>query len=68
MGDEDTCWKCMGEGAWHDCGEDCCPCARPWEDDLVTCDECGGSGEITRVVFFDDFLDDEPAPGAKGGA
>lgn len=26
-----SCWKCMGDGGWHDCGEDCCCCADPEE-------------------------------------
>lgn len=36
--DDDCCPDC------HDCGEDTCCCLNPDEDDLVTCDECGGRG------------------------
>lgn len=38
-----TCHYCHGEGGWHDCGEDCCPCADPDID--VICPECEGDGE-----------------------
>ena len=40
----ETCWKCMGEGGFHECGEDTCACLAP--DDLdVICAECHGEGE-----------------------
>lgn len=44
MNDE-TCWQCGGEGTWHSCMDDCCPCLEP--EDNTTCDECGGSGYLT---------------------
>lgn len=34
----------MGDGGWHDCQEDCCACLEPELN--VTCDECGGDGEL----------------------
>lgn len=34
----------MGEGEWHDCGEDCCSCLEP--EPNVTCDVCDGTGEL----------------------
>jgi hypothetical protein len=37
------CWQCHGEGGWHDCGEDCCPCLDKEEIDTL-CDECDGEG------------------------
>lgn len=37
------CWSCHGEGGWHDCGEDCCPCLDK-EEITVDCDECDGEG------------------------
>jgi hypothetical protein len=37
-----SCWKCMGEGGFHDCGEDCCPCLEPELNEL--CEECDGEG------------------------
>ena len=47
--DPQPCWRCHGDGGWHDCGEDCCPCLYP-EDrtspDWITCPECGGTGEL----------------------
>jgi hypothetical protein len=43
-GDEDDgCWRCHGEGGWHDCGEDSCCCginAELINDDWVWCPEC----------------------------
>ncbi len=38
-----NCWQCHGEGGWHDCGEDCCPCLDKEEID-ERCDECDGKG------------------------
>jgi hypothetical protein len=40
--DREPCWHCLGEGGFHDCGEDCCPCAEP--DLNEDCDECDGVG------------------------
>jgi hypothetical protein len=42
--DDDCCWRCHGEGGWHDCGEDCCCCLDPEaiDENWVWCDECGG--------------------------
>lgn len=47
-GDWETCWYCHGEGGWHDCGEDCCPCPYPRIN--VVCPECRGRGsyEVPR--------------------
>lgn len=42
--DSETCWHCFGEGGFHDCGDDCCPCAEPELN--VTCEECKGTGRI----------------------
>lgn len=44
--ERESCWACHGEGYVHDCGEDCCCCANPEEDDCYPCQECGGSGEL----------------------
>ena len=38
------CYQCNGEGGYHDCGEDCCPCADPEGDLNVDCDVCQGEG------------------------
>lgn len=32
----------MGDGGWHDCGEDTCCCLEPELD--TPCDECLGEG------------------------
>lgn len=40
----ECCWYCMGDGGFHDCGEDCCPCAE--QDPNEICTECGGSGKL----------------------
>ena len=44
--DDEPCFKCFGDGGWHDCGEDCCSCANPDDDYWVECDECHGEGRI----------------------
>lgn len=36
------CWHCLGEGGFHDCGEDCCPCLHPDLDLNQPCPECKG--------------------------
>lgn len=38
------CWQCQGEGGFHDCGEDCCPCLEPELDLNEKCQECDGQG------------------------
>lgn len=43
--EEEACWYCMGDGGWHDCGEDVCCCRFP--QDNVGCPECGGTGFIS---------------------
>lgn len=37
------CWQCFGDGGWHDCGDDCCPCLDK-EEITRDCDECNGQG------------------------
>jgi hypothetical protein len=44
--EEQVCWTCHGDGFYHDCGEDTCCCANPDEDDIYTCEECGGTGYV----------------------
>lgn len=39
-----SCWHCLGEGGFHNCGDDCCPCAEPELDLNETCVECHGEG------------------------
>ena len=39
----DGCWRCHGEGGWHDCGEDSCCCginAELVNEDFFLCPEC----------------------------
>lgn len=38
----ESCWSCMGEGGFHDCGEDTCCCLRPKLN--VLCEVCKGEG------------------------
>ena len=42
----EDCPGCGGAGTYHDCGEDCCPCAAPDEDCRVECPECQGEGRV----------------------
>jgi hypothetical protein len=42
----ECCDACGGDGFYHDCGDDTCCCLNPDTDDLVNCDECGGSGHV----------------------
>ena len=46
--DDDCCWRCHGEGGWHDCGEDCCPCADPeaFDENWIWCPECNGRSAL----------------------
>ncbi len=39
--DDEACWRCHGEGGFHDCGEDTCCCL---DQDEITdiCPECHG--------------------------
>ena len=46
--DDDTCPRCHGEGGWHDCMEDCCPCLDK-EEITHWCPDCGGSGYLPRA-------------------
>lgn len=41
--DGEPCWHCLGEGGFHDCGEDTCCCL---DKDEITeiCPECRGRG------------------------
>lgn len=42
--DGEPCYKCMGDGYYHDCGEDTCCCANPDVDDVYPCEDCRGTG------------------------
>jgi len=42
--DRETCWHCHGDGGFHDCGDDVCPCADPEPNEI--CRECDGTGRI----------------------
>ena len=44
--ERECCWACHGEGYYHDCGDDTCCCLDPEVDDVYTCEECGGTGEL----------------------
>jgi hypothetical protein len=46
--DYETCWQCYGEGGFHDCGEDCCPCAEPELNE--ECNICAGRGRYLVCI------------------
>lgn len=50
----EPCYKCMGEGGWHDCGEDCCCCLDP-EEITHVCDECHGTGKLGSEGDVEDY-------------
>ena len=41
--DLESCWHCLGDGGFHNCGEDTCVCLDPEELNEI-CDECDGEG------------------------
>lgn len=43
-GDWVECETCGGEGQFHDCGEDCCPCWDAEGPPYTDCDICDGHG------------------------
>jgi DnaJ-class molecular chaperone len=43
-GPGETCWLCHGQGGWHECGDDTCPCLN--KDITDVCPECDGKGEV----------------------
>jgi hypothetical protein len=43
-----SCQRCLGDGGWHDCGDDSCPCLNPERDYWVECRECEGHGGWQR--------------------
>lgn len=42
--DFESCWECAGEGGYHDCGDDTCPCLHPEDDYWWDCETCDGEG------------------------
>jgi len=48
--DAECCWACHGEGGYHDCMEDSCPClykdGEPQDRNWRECEECGGRGYV----------------------
>lgn len=40
------CWECLGEGGWHNCGEDCCCCIDPEGPPWDRCQTCDGTGRV----------------------
>lgn len=45
--DFEGCWRCHGDGGWHDCGEDSCCCLDPDDstsEDWIVCPKCKGRG------------------------
>lgn len=39
----ESCWSCMGNGGFHNCGEDTCVCLDK-ETLQDVCEECDGEG------------------------
>ncbi len=73
--DRVQCWHCQGEGGFHDCGEDCCPCLNK-EEITVDCEECNGEGyywECISVPHTEQQMEayraiqDEAPDGGKAG-
>lgn len=44
--EEDSCWYCLGDGYYHDCGDDTCCCLEPDFCCQIPCPECNPEGEI----------------------
>jgi hypothetical protein len=56
------CWQCGGEGvSGHDCGEDCCVCLHP--EDNERCDICSGKGGWWRCYTCAPMTEDEETHG-----
>lgn len=57
----EECPNCGGEGVdGHDCGEDCCCCADPFDN--VRCDICGGTGAFPRCTAAPEWCNAHPLP------
>ena len=39
----ESCWYCLGDQGFHECGEDTCACLDPDEVTEI-CEECQGEG------------------------
>lgn len=69
--EDDDCWRCHGEGGWHDCGDDTCCCLDPEDpdsDDWGACPECDGTGRHRRhydAPTTESAQPDSPSPGAR---
>lgn len=58
------CDNCGGEGvSGHDCGEDCCCCAEPEENE--ECDWCNGRGGHWACLSSDDWCQQHPRDGRE---
>lgn len=64
------CWHCLGDEAFHDCGEDTCCCADPDDDLNEQCQECNGQGgylECPCLPHSNEQMEAYYATGGKGG-
>lgn len=63
--DIEVCEECDGEGVdGHDCGDDCCCCGWPDEDNMV-CQYCHGDGDRWTCVSSSYWCQANPLPGRE---
>lgn len=62
--DSEHCDQCEDGFSGHDCGEDCCCCAFPFDN--VPCDVCRGQGVWRRCMSSPEFCNANPLPGREG--
>ncbi len=44
------CHHCIGDGGFHECGDDCCACEDPEINEI--CPECDGEGEYLECMHL----------------
>lgn len=60
----EDCPNCGGEGvSGHDCGEDCCCCADPYDN--IGCDICQGKGAFPLCLSSREWCESHPLPGRE---
>jgi hypothetical protein len=61
--DFDECGNCDDGFVGHDCGEDCCCCADPYDN--VACDICHGTGSLPHCLASREWCEANPLPGRE---